>query len=424
MCRVMPGRSLVLATFLMMAANVSAAWTTISASSFTDENGIERFPACSQGDTFSFFVDEPESSEGLLLYFAGGGACWDAATCVGSAQTDSPTYYGSIWETAESLDVLSADVDGSGAGGILTTRLDNPYARFVKVYIPYCTGDVHIGSSDTNYDYALPSEAGVQTAPSSRTIHHRGFDNLLAALTWIRSHLSINDFGEITVAGSSAGGYGALLNFPVIRESLGAEGADYSIIIDSSNGVLTNGFVDRAFGQSKTDPGVWNARQNLHQSLAAIPDLDASSLWVTAIKTVARRYRDTRLSQSTAAYDLVQSIVYWTMKAVDQGTYDPFVEPTQNELLLLDLLEWSPKARWAMVSTALQVPNYRYYLGAGQGHIHLLLDEASSLFPTTNYFEEDSAMGVLYTDWLHDMLYNNRFLNTDWRNLTCFPNCL
>jgi hypothetical protein len=257
------------------------------------------------------------------------------------------------------------------------------------------------------------------------TIHHRGFDNLLVVLKWIQTEQLSQEGGKVTIAGSSAGGYGALINFPVIRKALG-EKRDYSIIVDSSNGILTNGFVDQAFGASPSDQGVWGARKNIDALLQPAFDRDSSVLWIEVFKTIGRNYPDTRISQSTAAYDLVQAIVYWNMRAVDQGIYDPFTPPSETEIFFTNLLDWSPRARLAMISTALQIPNYRYYLGAGQGHIHLIDPPPAAFpFPTTNYFAERSGGRVYYTKWLTDMLYNpRRLIGTDWRNLTCFPNCL
>jgi hypothetical protein len=420
---------------------------------FYDANGIARFPGCSEGPTplfgpsgeplgtpvvasdgsFQFFVDlGPDGVLGgdLLIYFSGGGACWDSATCVGSALTPASTYFPATTESAEVLN-LAASADASG---ILAARSDNPYAGFDKIYIPYCTGDVHIGSSDTVYDY--PPLLNFGAAASEWTIRHRGYDNLLAVLKWLEKQLDGDNPGaldEISVAGSSAGGYAALLNFPVVREALDAlalsdSGTDYSIIVDSSNGVLTDGFLDRAFGVPGADGawGIWEGGTIAPVLQTVLAGAGADSLWVESFDAVGGEYRDTRISQSTAAYDLVQSIVLLNMKKVDDGTYNPFVPPNELEVTLTSLFDWSPKARVSMLTTAFMVPNYRYYLGAGQGHIHLI-DPPPELFPfpTTNYFAENSARGVFYTDWLDDMLNNpRRFFGTDWKSLSCFPGCL
>jgi pectinacetylesterase len=412
---------------------------------FYDDQDIARFPGCSEGPQpffdstgqpvalsptpydghFSFFIDKNGAStdwaSSLLIYLAGGGACWDAATCVGSALTPASVYFPTFFETLAGLEFISNDPFQSGVGGILTrTRSDNPYSRFAKVFIPYCTGDAHIGSRDTTYSFDLLGQT------LNWNIRHRGYDNLLVVLKWLqkKQNEEAAAFSKLTVAGSSAGGYGALINFPVIRYALG-ESPDYSIIIDSANGILTDGFLERAFGSGGMDDGVWGVRQNVAHILQPILDMNANFLWVSAFDIVGSNYRDTRISQSTAAFDLVQGLVRLNMQKVDDGSYNPFSPPTEQELNAA-VLDWSFRARFAMRYTAYNVPNYRFYLGAGFGHVHLL-DPPTEVFPfpTTNYFAENSARGVEYTDWLDDMLNNpRRFFRTDWRNLSCFPNCL
>jgi len=408
---------------------------------FVDDQGIIRFPGCSapmpvgvSGASelpaqFSFFVDRGAGpvgewlSEDLLIYFAGGGACWDAGTCVGSLLGPAPSYFPVILETAQGLEAASQDLlPVPGAGGILTRRTDNPFASFAKVYVPYCTGDVHVGSSDTVYEY--PPESDTQWS-----IRHRGFDNLLVVLKWLqieqqREKGALGPIDDLTVAGSSAGGYAALFNFPVIRDALG-EDHRYSIVVDSANGVLTNDFLDRAFGPPGEE-GVWAAKGNLDPLVQEIVDREpADSLWVDVFKAIGHTYRDSRVSQSTSAYDAVQALFLLTMQQVAYGNYVPSIPPTEAELFAA-LLDWSTKARSAMLETAFSVFNYRRYLGAGTGHINLL-DPPSDIveFATTNFFEEDSARNVRYVDWLDDMLNNRRqFFRTDWRNLSCFPRCL
>lgn len=262
--------SAIVFTTLCLASPANAAWQRIDVPDgfrFFDAQGIERMPGCSQGPiietdsnenaildaqgaeevtasdgTFSFFVDmEGAVSGDLLIYFAGGGACWDPATCIGSSLTSRPTYLQAVTETTAALETYSSDHDGSGAGGILVdTRLTNPFAGFAKVYIPYCTGDVHVGSHDQLYQYD-----GLDW-----TIRHRGFDNLLMVVQWLQEQNLILD--RVVVAGSSAGGYGALINFPIVHDALGDD-ASYSLVIDSANGVLTDGFIAQAFGEPDAD---------------------------------------------------------------------------------------------------------------------------------------------------------------------------
>lgn len=136
----------------------SAAWEQVTVNDsllndlFVGENDRPS-PSCSEGPQlipqanngfkivktspeFSFFVERGSGENfagNLLLYLSGGGACWDAATCVGSALTPFSSYFTTILDTAAGLEAASGDP----AGGILATLPDNPnlnpYAGFAKV---------------------------------------------------------------------------------------------------------------------------------------------------------------------------------------------------------------------------------------------------------------------------------------------------
>ena len=113
----------------------------------------------------------------MVVYFAGGGACWDSATCIGSLYENGNDENGDglVDEGEESDLVYISSIDKAdnpvGMGGLFNlTHPENPYAGWSVLFLPYCTGDVHVGSSDTTYPD--PREWG-----GDRTIHHRGFDN-------------------------------------------------------------------------------------------------------------------------------------------------------------------------------------------------------------------------------------------------------
>ena len=389
--------------------------------------GLEPYPT-----QFSFFVDHDETagtSIDLLLFLNGGGACWNGATCLGSVLTPVSTYLPVFAESVPYLETASQDLltDQAGnptpdAGGILS-RVNgaNPLADATKIFVPYCTGDIHIGSSTHTYTYPLPDGTPVQW-----TIQHRGFDNLQVVLRWLQRERENNlwSIDRATIAGSSAGGYGAMINSPMIIDALGDK-TRYALIIDSANGVLTDGFLNEALGESTDDSGVWQARQNIDDILQPLLDLNAQQLWPRVVEAVGDAFPHTRISQSTAAFDIVQTLFYLFAKKNDDGSYNPYgTPPSELEVALTAALEWSPQARLGMLANAFRLRNYRYYLAAGNPHMHLI-DPLLIPFPTGNYFAEDSARGVLYADWLHDMLNNpRRRFGTDWRNLSCFPRCL
>ncbi|MBA3547544.1 MAG: hypothetical protein H0T76_13755, partial [Nannocystis sp.] len=75
------------------------------------------------------------SSDKLAIFFEGGGACFNSATCL---LNDGFSNFGSFQFGAWKL--------GIGVGGIFNHKnADNPVADWNFIYVPYCTGDVHAG---------------------------------------------------------------------------------------------------------------------------------------------------------------------------------------------------------------------------------------------------------------------------------------
>ena len=136
--------------------------------------------ACALGDPYSFFV-RPADPQRLLIYFQGGGACWDGATCTPGGSTTDQT-------------VNAGDSPERGARGIF--ELDNeanPFRDYSMVYVPYCTGDVHLGDQSVTYE----------TAAGSLTIRHNGYNNAAAVLDWTFANYTAPE--SVFVAGGSAG---------------------------------------------------------------------------------------------------------------------------------------------------------------------------------------------------------------------------
>jgi len=386
------------------------AWQQIDApDSFTDRNNILREPSCSGGPKvipggvvpanteFSFFfrVGDPRK---LLIALDGGGACWDPNTCVGSALLGDPTYELEVDETPESL---------SETGGIADLdNPSNPFSDYTQVFIPYCSGDVHWGSKDTVYSY---------TAPDGTTwrwpIHHRGFDNVVAALEWLRDYYQ-SEAGrspaKVVVAGASAGGYGALLTLPAVKEIVPRFTRTY-LLTDSSNGVINADFYEVALGGYALSGGVWGVEQNVPEFLLGAFASGPDTLALSTNTTLAWRYPGTRFGQYTRAWDEVQIFYLNVMKHLADPTQ--WLDPTT---LLPTALEWTAKARLYMRLSAL-APNYRFYLGAGSEHT-VLADES--------FYMEYSAQGLLFSDWVDDMLNRRSLWGGDWRNVSCAPNCL
>jgi hypothetical protein len=124
------------------------------------------------------------------VYFEGGGACWEWISCSGMFDTN-----------------VASDELAPFRGIFDFEHPDNPFREYSIVFIPYCTGDVHVGDSVQRYG----------DAPGSRPVAHRGYRNVSAVLHWL-SRRGVRTPTHVVVSGTSAGSYGALFYAPRIAE--------------------------------------------------------------------------------------------------------------------------------------------------------------------------------------------------------------
>ncbi len=140
-------------------------------------------------------ADEEVFDGTLLIYLSGGGACFDAATCEGWKLD----LYGGQYQRFSPLDGAEAAADPNllaGQNSIFARTDENPFENSHMIYVPYCTGDIHMGNN-----------------PDAGYVHN-GYNNL----TKVLSHVVPTAFGveakRVVLAGDSAGGLGAMLNYP------------------------------------------------------------------------------------------------------------------------------------------------------------------------------------------------------------------
>jgi Pectinacetylesterase len=131
---------------------------------------------CMDGSPFELW-DRPGDPTKVVLYFEGGGACFSAETC--------------NFENSTATVNLELGRPPSGIGGLFDqTNPENPIADYSMVYVPYCSGDVHIGNKTTEYSPDL-------------TVHHNGYVNATAGLDHLLA--AYPDVEELLVMGASAG---------------------------------------------------------------------------------------------------------------------------------------------------------------------------------------------------------------------------
>ncbi len=220
---------------------------------------------CARGTPYSFFVRSGDPQK-LLIYFEGGGACWNDATCAPNSGL-----FDEVVEGGEAAVYHEGIFDASNP--------DNPLAGYSIVFVMYCTGDYHLGTQAVDYD--------------SGTVQHKGSIDATAALDWTFANYPRPS--SVVVAGCSAGAIGSIYYAPTIARRY--RSAHLTQLGDAGVGVINStwgGF------------DVWGVRNR-----RAAPNQFVSSLYASA----ARSYPRDRFAEYTTHDDNTQTNYYVMMGA-------------------------------------------------------------------------------------------------------------
>jgi len=177
---------------------------------------------CADGSEGGFAVNFAEDLDELLVYFQGGGICYDAITCAASLIAnvgDDPP------RTALEPNVFE------GRGIFDREDPDNPFRDASFVVLPHCTGDHHTGDAVTRY--------------GARTVHHHGYANVSRLLE--RLLATFSTASRVTITGFSAGGVGVGANYHQLARGFEAVGQPPPFLVIDGGPFLRNEYLsDRA----------------------------------------------------------------------------------------------------------------------------------------------------------------------------------
>lgn len=168
---------------------------------------------CGRGAPYKYFLNpSADDGAGLLFVLNGGGACMKEGHAPPGVSGPARQLY--CMEYSNFVDQLLSNEQLVGSLPLLIRyfrRNDaaNPFRDYSYVVLPYCTGDVHAGRMTEAYDYD-PDPA------SSFEVVHRGHLNVMAVLADVQ--LRYPGDRPVVLTGLSAGGFGAIFNFPAFVE--------------------------------------------------------------------------------------------------------------------------------------------------------------------------------------------------------------
>lgn len=291
---------------------------------------------CARDTPYSFWV-KPGTTNKLLVFFEGGGGCWDYNSCnVGS------TFYDD--------DISAEDNPDTRNQGLFDfDNPENPFRDHYVVFAPSCTGDVYMGTEAVTYTSPRGDEL---------TVHHKGHENGQAVVDWVFEHFSGPE--NIFVTGCSAGSVGSVMFAPHLMEHY--PDAQIAQLGDSL------GFI---FSRPVNGENIWNFRAGLPDWIPTVQAIGPDDFTMARFyEAVASHYPQHTFSQFNTAYDNVQ-IRFYTAGGRSADQFD-------EEL-------------WSVIETTDQTtPNFRYYHAEGDMHC---------ITPRPDFYQR-TVNGVRFVEWV------------------------
>lgn len=341
----------------------------------TDYLGRTYTPQCMQGSQYRYFAKRGSVNK-LVMYYQGGGACWDFLTCGGV-----PDLTGATCKTEATP---GDNPTGFSAGFADLSNSDNPFRDWHIVYVTYCTCDVHFGDATQEYQDTL-------------TVQHKGFHNSKVAERWAREHFQNPE--DVFVTGSSAGSYGALFNAPLLHEVWPA--SQIHALGDAGNGVITTEFLNNEFSN-------WNFTTNLPPIPGVIESITEGNGMPGYLESVADFFPGTNWANYSTMYDgggggqtgffnvmlngVLNAGTWWNASCEFGDTALSQAEDTYDAVLP-------------------GTDNYRYYFGTGSRH---------TAWGNDKVYDDTTGNVPTVVDWVNGMLASGPDgRDAAWTNVLC-----
>jgi len=362
-------------TSTTVSPSVGTQWAAYLAPDSVDYQGRTFTPKC-VFDTPYYYAARRGSVNKLVMYYMGGGACWENITCslgVCSQSTDP--------NDLATLNALTGFFDLSDP--------NNPFKDWSWVFVSYCSCDIHFGDAEQTYSGIFPEI----------DVKHFGYHNARVVEKWAREHFVNPE--TVFVTGTSGGGYGALFNGSLHRDVWPA--SRLHVLGDASNGVITGQFLEIEFEN-------WNFRANLPPEIPGLLEaVDSGTGLVGYMEVITNHTPDTNWAHYTTAYD------------GGTGGQTGFYNIMLNDNDVEAAVPWwegscafnSGMRQQAVDTVPLTPGNYRYYIGPGSRH---------GMWDSDKVYTDTIGGVPTIVNWVNAMLNSTPGApDPDWTNVEASP---
>jgi hypothetical protein len=240
---------------------------------------------CRDGSPTGFYV-RYGSVNRLLLYLEGGGACTSLGFCDHNPANLSQVFAAG-GETVLGSTFLLPGLQQPGTAGIFDmTNAANPFKDWNQIYVPYCTGDVHFGNKR---DAMVTGVTALQ--------QFVGYPNMQKFVARIVPTFA--GIERVVLAGASAGGFGAGLDFGLVQDSFASVPV---AILDDSGPPLSTKYLPSCLQKIWRD--TWGMDASLPADCTECREADGSGL-MNIVDYWRRKYPLARVALVESVHDEV-----------------------------------------------------------------------------------------------------------------------
>jgi hypothetical protein len=291
---------------------------------------------CGNGSQYKFYYAD-NGSPNLVFYFEGGGACWDYDTCSGRAGVlgaANPNGIADNYMAGFEPRYVAPILNGNDPGLPLRSRTDLVTKGWNAVYLPYCTGDVHVGNNTAVY-------ADPTGAQPPITWHHNGYNNTMGAIAF--AHQQFPSVQKLLVSGFSAGGTGTSAAYYFVRNGLSPQ---QGYMINDSGPIYPDG--PGSPGLSKPLHDKIRASWKLDSVFAQLPSSFDPGDFGTINRMVAQTFPNDQLAYTGYSQDYDYS----------RFSYERFYSPNDKASVLA---KWQADEAY-FTSVLGQYSNFSYFI--------------------------------------------------------------
>ncbi len=278
-------------------------------------------------------------------------------------------------------------VDGRGL--LSTSRIKNPsFYNYNHVLIPYCSSDLWLKKTK---DFARAKNSSFQFRFDPNATHNqftfRGAAIFQCVIEDLFAYYGLDNAREVILAGSSAGGIGAMNHAPWLRDELKLKTkaqATVYCLMDSSWFIDFRGSIREQFAPEEIQPLVeTNEVVETCHNASSDPTICISALgYFTRYKNL---FKDIPTFVLFSKYDLY--LLLSSLQHVDMDVL----------LIMRIVSEYSGSMNASLLTVATDVPNLSYYVTSCFQHVYLA---------TSTLWGEGNILGTAGVD---GELKNNRF---------------